>query len=494
MPTELKAVTAEARQRAQDKAKSQKPEQARPKTIDEPRAELKQLLTDIELLRKLVSPNRVKQAAQEFLTRPRPKMPDEEFDQFAKDATFYHITRNTLSEWIGRIFRKEVTLQSNPEFPDEIKNNFDGNHKSFDDFAEQVTREVCIGGRPVLTIVDGEDGKPRAGLLKTEDVIDWPDSERNQVVVKTYVVRKNLKIEAYLRYVQRENFIEVRRFVKKSKAEMEKDPNSNKGPVYTRGFNEEVLDNIESTTLPFVPVTASGVSWEISSIPLLPIGEKDIRYYNLLARLDWSLKEATLVLPWLAGVDVEEARKRKSGQAIVTENQEVKGGFVEAEGAAIQVLRESILDLEQQLKSSGAVSPDSKKGVETAETSRLREAAQTSILSEVVKGTNLGLTEFIYIIATYYGGVLATLNRGDFTYALNKDLASTRIPTSDLNFFERLVEKGRIPQDVFIDILNEAEQLPSTINDEKLEELRNLQVDNVPASTSPIPTAGSDGA
>ena len=440
---------------------------------------------DIKRLRDTIfgGERRVKKQATEYLPRLT-TMTTERYNEFLAHATFQSITQDTLKEYSGKTFRSDPTWEV--PLPNELIENIDGNGTHLIQFTEQLFEGVASIGRMGIAVVknDDDDKKwPRLKLYENDFIINWPDENETEdwVVLKERVPVKNAKDRYKHQMTDQYILMElkdgkyIREIHTKQAGKIIADGET---ITSTRVGQPETIHGIKN--LPFIPINIKGVNWEPDIFPLLPIANLNLRHYRLSSALDWGLIQSQDPITYAGGYEEGEGEVELGKDDLITSpNPDFSIGIAEQRGYNIESLRQTVSDVERQLRYSGAAAmEDAKRQVEAAEAVRLRQAAQSNKIVYIVKGCELGMCEALYRMAQFFPGEGLQVEKGEFQFSISRDLIEIRLPADDVKALLELAKEGKITDEVLANTLFEGEIIPrNTDLGRMLEEIKRIQME-----------------
>lgn len=435
---------------------------------------------DIRRLRDTIfgGERQIKKGSTEYLPRLT-TMTSERYNEFLSHATFQSITQDTLKEYSGKTFRSDPTWET--PFPNELIENIDGMGTHLIQFTEALFEGVASIGKMGIAIVKNNDDPedlPRFKLYENDMCINW--SEENElddwVVLKERAPMKNPK-DRY-KHVMTDQYIlmEIKdgNYIREIHA---KKSNRMSDRDTTRIGAPEVIDGIKR--LPFIPINIKGVDQDPSIFPLLPIANLNLRHYRLSSALDWGLIQSQDPITYAGGYEEGEGEVELGKDDLITSpNPDFKMDIVEQRGYNIESLRQTVSDVERQLRYSGAAAmEDAKRQVEAAEAVRLRQAAQSNKIVYIIKGCELGMREALYRMAQFFPGEGLDVDKDDFQFSISRDLIEIRLPAEDVKALIELAREGKITDEVLVYTLFEGEVIPrNTDLGRMIEEIKNIKI------------------
>ena len=418
---------------------------------------------DIKRMRDTMAGERViKESGSIYLPRLS-NMTQKKYKEFLIHAAFQSITDDTLKEWRGLTFRSDPDYKL-PFLPEGLVDNIDGEGNNLTAFTKTYFDCVSTYGRAGLMIVmedDDPDGWPRLRLVETDNITNWPDKnqEGNFCVVRDKVPSPNVKDRYTHKEVDRHILMEINSDGHLIRTEHIKGKPSDKGE-----------DMGAMANLPLVPTTIRGIDWGVNLIPLLSIANLNIRHYKLVSSLDWGLVQSQMPIMWARGYQNPEGGSPIGKDDILASDDEhFHFEIAEQRGYLIESLRNTIIDVERQLRYSGAATiEDSKRQVESSEALRIRQAAQHNRIIDIVYGCSVGMREALYRLAKMFPGGGLNIDKKEVEYEISRDLVDVRLSPEEVKQLLELAKEGKIDDETLAVALYEGEWMPKEFTIEEL--------------------------
>ena len=418
----------------------------------------------------------VKEGGDEYL----PKMGND-YEAYKLRANFFNATDRTVGGYLGMAFRKPPAVEMPDRFGSFTKDDYlrsvtrDG--VSFDVMAVQTFEEVVTVGR-VGVLVDmepGDDSRNRAyfATYKTEHILNWKEeringrtmlvmlalqetydvedaedefatSTRGQVRVLRLRMRGVIEPEA----VGVEGGIsidEAKQYVYSQEVWRKK--------VNTDGSEADEWELVEGPMMPlrrgqgipFIPFFIANV-WDttmrIPKPPLIDLVDVNLSHYRTSADLENGRHWGGVPTPWATGIDNEQdALEVGGGTAWMIENDKAKVGMLEYTGQGLESLENAEDKKEKQMAVLGArLLEEQQKDSEAAETVRLRQSGEQSVLAGMVETVSEMLTTALSFAIWWMGA-----NGVDEAEVLiNKDFFDQQMETDDLLNLVKVWQMGGI--------------------------------------------------
>lgn len=323
---------------------------------------------------------------------------------YTERATFYGATGRTLDGYMGSVFRKPTTITLPPTM-EPLLDNVDGAGTKADQFIKTVVNEVLMLNRcgilldlppeapanalPYLSLYTAEairdwrvemvDGKRMLTMVILREVVDQPDSDGFGHVV---IERRRV-----LRLVHRPGINPVYTIEIWEKRDED-------WVIVTPAFNFSVRGNTLDY-IPFMFLSDEDTTPEVKKSAILDLVDVNISHFRNSADLEHGAHYTALPTPWISGISGED--KPSSVPLGPTEcivlPLEGEAGMLEFTGEGLKALESRAKVKESQMSVLGAkILEANKAGVEAAETQKLRQSADKSILAGVVGTCSAGLT------------------------------------------------------------------------------------------------------
>jgi len=417
----------------------------------------------------------------------------DEYEAYKMRAMFYGASDRTVRGLAGAVMRKPPTI----EFGDEDKLKTIGiNGESIELIARQVLEEVLGVGR-IGVLVDaavddgGGDGlEPYVVQYIAENCINWQTlkidgrMQLTQVVLREEV--EELGDDGYA-VTTREQF-RVLRLGHPEQAEgsdVEVEDVAGDDDVYyvelwirreSDGDKSQVDEfELQSVTIPllnggnpltyipFVFINTSTTTADVEKGPILDLVNVNMSHYRTSADLEHGRHFTALPTAWVAGFDTKTSMMIGSSVAWVAEDPNAKAGFLEFSGAGLSSLSDALKEKENLMAVLGArLLEEQPKGVEAAETVKLRHAGEQSVLASIAQSVSEGLTTVLQWVIRW--GTAA--EEATATLELNKDYNVAGIDPSFLTALMGAVQGGMMSWSTWFYNLKKGEIYPDSLTEE----------------------------
>jgi hypothetical protein len=215
--------------------------------------------------------------------------------------------------------------------------------------------------------------------------------------------------------------------------------------------------------IPFFWLTPRGGTSDIEKPPLLGMVDVALSHYRSSADLEHGRHFTALPTLWVSGVDAGDPIRIGSATVLKLPTPECRAGYTEFTGQGLGSLENALETKEHMMAVLGAaIFGEQRKGVEAAETARIRQSGETSLLMGIVNSVEEVLEAALTFAAEWMGA------GGKVELDINRDFFDTSIDPAVLASLLESLQSGAITIETFLYNLQQAEMLPPgvTIDDE----------------------------
>lgn len=397
-------------------------------------------------------------------------------------ALFYGATDRTIEGFKGAIFRKPPTLAI-PKGMEPWLEDVTATGTPLALFAQELMSEILITGRyGVLVDIPEEETpipRPRLAGYRAEEVTNWRtamiagESRITLVVLKEEVEEEkdSFSQEKIIQYrvlrLDEEGFYlqEIWREIKE-------------GQTGARWEIWKILTpNIRGERMDFIPFTffaPSGLDVCPAKPPLLDLVEVNLSHYRSSADYEHGLHYTALPTAWVAGFPEDAELEIGSANAWITSEPTARAGFLEFSGQGLKPLAEALDKKERLMAILGArLLEESKRDAEAAETVRLRQAGESSILSTLAWTESLGLTQCLRWVAMFLGK-----EGGEISVELNQDFFESKLSPQELVARVEAWQKGAVSWETLFWQLEQGELIPPGVDAQKERALIDAEIES----------------
>ena len=400
-----------------------------------------------------------------------------EYNHYKHRALFLNVMKRTIQGLVGAAVRKTPIIEVPEQLEDHIE-NCDLRGTSLREMVQKLLTELLITGRVSLVVDRMENSRTYLTTYNSDSLINWRLWEHAPVMsifaedidISEDGYEHEVKTQYRIYEFDENGFVRVRVALEKLP---DKDLEESEFDIV-----EEVYPTMRGegmSELPIFTMNSNGMGFdELDPPPLIDLANLAISHYRTSADLENGRHFTALPQAWMTGVDPDEYAAGISvggNTAWIIPNAEAKLGYLEFTGQGLGSLENALQEKEQMMAIAGARLLESKKGVESAETSRIRQNIETSILSSIVVNLQHGLNKAVKYMAMWEG-----LNPDDVNIELNMDFVDVRIPHQEIISLVQSFQMGGISMDTLLHNLKQGEVIPSDVSIE--EEREKIEMDH----------------
>ena len=399
-----------------------------------------------------------------------------EYRAYRDRTPFYNATKRTIDGLSGMIFRREPDV----ERPDAMEAFFedvtlDGlDHQAF---AENCIEEVLEVGRGGILVdhprtegrtitraqAEAEAVRPFFNLYKSESVLGWRVGQVGNITTLTQLRLKEW-IEEPDGEFDTESIAQIR-VLDLVQGES--------GPQYrVRLYREQIVDGKKQWVqhgdevfplmrgqpipyIPFVFFNTQDTRPDVVLPPLLDLANTNLAHYRVTADLFHGAHFTGLPTAVITGHQRDEESgplRIGSQEAWVLPEEQAKAHYLEFTGQGLGSLESLLNRLEHQMAFLGArmLAPE-KKAAEAADTARIKQQGESSVLASMSMAVSGALTKACEIARDWMG------LSGDVRYELNHDFDPTGLSAQELQALVMSWQQGAIGFETLFENLKRGE-------------------------------------
>jgi hypothetical protein len=386
----------------------------------------------------------------------------DEYDAYRMRASFFPALTRTVDGLVGGVFRVEPIV----EFPEQDwADDVTLTGMNIPQLSKLLTTECAIQAR-VGVLVDWDDvhQRPFLTVYPTETILNWG---RDYVVLREKIYEPGMSGDIFAtrtviryRFIQKlpEGGAKVETYEQVSipnKAEEGVSPT----PSSTR-FIRPVMPDPDF--FPFVFIRPLGDAITYARPPLLGLARVNLSCYLNSADLENGRHLTALPTPWIADDDIKNEIKSNPGMKIKLGSKAAfilgrgsQAGFLEYTGQGLGALERAIEQKKSEMAALGAMMIlQQRKQVESSETARIHASAQTSIMGNIVTGTENGVRKALDLM-------LRLANRkAAFKFTMNRDFVEVAMDPTELLALVQTWQAGGFDQEILAWNLKKAGYVP----------------------------------
>jgi hypothetical protein len=429
----------------------------------------------------------VKAAAESYLPRLT-EQTDPEYTAYKTRALFYGATGRTVTGLTGAILRKPPKITKLTEEETDLLRTIGCCNESIDEIIKTVVTEVLSLGRYGLLVdaSEGEDSDPYISCYFAENIVNWREEEIDGRLKLTLVVLKEMEEDYTKKKVGNEDYdefcpqkIEQRRVLRLVEGDdggyeyqveiWQKKENARKKLAGRKGVASEEWVQIGDTITPkmkggksleFIPfqfVTPLGTGSLVEKSPILDLVNVNLSHYRTSADLEHGRHFTALPTAWVAGFDPATTKLKIGSQiAWVSKDASAHAGYLEFSGSGLGSLSNALAEKQTLMAILGSrLLEEQKVGIEAAETVRLRQAGEGSVLSSIANSTSEAMENVIEWVLLWMGK-----SDADIAVELNKDFGPAVMDPALIQSLMAAYQAGMISFDTWFYNLKNGEIVP----------------------------------
>ena len=377
-----------------------------------------------------------------------------EYDAYVMRSMYVNAIKNTVQGLVGAVMRINPVINA-PDRIMELAQDITGTGVSLNDFISNMLSEQLLMGRQGV-MIDRTTERAYLSGYTTEQMTNWME---DVIVLK----------ETYLQQDLNDNYSQSYE-VQYRELLIDEDGNflvrlwkDNEGwSISQEIYPTKVGQPLDM--IPFVAISGNELNMNPTQPPLMSLVDTNLSMYRTSADLEHGRHFTALPTPYVTGIDGDSELRIGSGSAWILPDSSSKAGYLEFTGQGLQALEKAVEEKRSIMAGLGAsLLQTQKNGVESAESLRLRQNSEASVLVGAVLSVQEGISKALSIMAEWEGV------SGDIEVALNTDFVDTKILPEELTALMGAWQSGAISHETFLHNMKKGEILPVevTVEDEK---------------------------
>ena len=399
-----------------------------------------------------------------------------EYYNYKSRAIFLNVMRRTIQGLVGAALRKTPIIKV-PARMESYLEDMDLHGMTIMELIQKLLTEMLVTGRVCVVVDRLENSRCYTSCYSAESNINWRYQDKTPIMSvfaeEIDVTEDGFSHELSNQYrvydFDEDGNLRVRVALEK----LPEEEDDEKGDEASRDFEiiHEVYPSFRGEGLKDLPVfvfNSSGLGLDtVSPPPLVDLANISLSHYRTSADLENGRHFTSLPQAWLTGVDKDDfinGLHIGGNKAWIIPNEAARLGYLEFSGQGLGSLENALKEKEAMMAVVGARLLESKKGVESAETSRIRQNIETSVLSHIAVTLQNGLRKVLGYMAQWEG-----LNADEVHLELNMDFVDVRIPHQEIIALVQAYQMGGISMDTLLYNLKQGEVIPDdvSIDDER---------------------------
>jgi len=378
----------------------------------------------------------------------------EEYEAYVLRAMYVNAIKNTVQGLVGAVMRINPVINA-PDRIMELAQDITGTGVSLNDFISNMLSEQLLMGRQGI-LVDRTENRTYLSGYTTEQITNWMD---DAIILK----------ETYITHDTQDHY-QMTYEVQYRELMIDED-----GDYVIRIWREStgwesVAEFVPTKVgqslreIPFVALSGNELNLNPTQPPLLSLVDTNLSMYRTSADLEHGRHFTALPTPYVTGIDGDSELRIGSGSAWILPDSSSKAGYLEFTGQGLQALEKAVEEKRGIMASLGAsLLQTQKSGIESAESIRLRQNSEASVLVGAVLSVQEGIAKALSLMAEWEGV------SGDIEVELNTDFVDTKISSEDLTALMSAWQSGAISHETFLHNMKKGEIIPTdvTLEDEK---------------------------
>ena len=431
-------------------------------------------------------------------------MDSQDYEGYKNRAQFFNAVGRTLEGLSGMLNRKPVIVEI-PENLSEYLYNVDGKGHSFQEFTEMVLKDVLSSGWGSL-LVD---------MPQAEDVVSQADFEQKGLA--PYLVYYKAEATTKWRWETKGRNNSLKYVIIKEPTEVDAEGSYNTviknywrvleirddGKYWQTLYNEELEPQFEVdpkykkgnfTEIPFSFVSSQTEPEE----PILnDLVNENLSYYKKSADYENGLHWTGVPTPYARGFSPPTKIDETTGKEVVADPMKIGGtqflyfpmgteqvDFLEFKGSGLTQISDAMREDKDSMAILGArIIAQQKNGVEAAETAKIHNSAENSVLASFANMASKVLSKMLRIYLECCSG--QEISQEDVKVKINTDYDIATMSPQELTALVSLWQTGGIAKSDLFKNLKEGEILESDRNlDEMNAEIEEEQKNTIPPNNN----------
>ena len=409
---------------------------------------------------------------------------DVEYKTYIGLATYYNASGKTLDALSGALFFRPASISLPPDLA-----TLESGRKGITSQIKQAARELVVVGRcGVLAEVDTA-GLPRVYLYEAEHILNWClDEDCNLLWVILVEASSAQKGEFEVEVKPRYRVLQLQEgsYVQRVFEEVEKD---GKKQLMERLDLMVIPTDKAGVDLDFIPFVfidyegEDGEEGEVGFSPISDLASVNVGHYQLGAELRHLLRLTACPMLVISGLNKKDQPDTLpvGGSTVIYTPADGSATWAEISGAGAGVLREELVRMEDQMSRLGVSALRAGKAdAETADSIKLQQKGESSVLSTVADALENGFTRLAQMLGRWYGlddKAIAAISIGT-----SKEFFDSSLSIPEAEFLFKLYLHGDIDLSDLLESLQGGGVLTQEVYQRALERVRKATATNAKAN------------
>lgn len=369
------------------------------------------------------------------------KQNNEEYEAYRNRGVYFNVTKKTTEAAVGLILRKPYVT--------DVEDVMISEELTLTESIGMTLRDVILEGRcGMLCDYSNEKGEAYLTQYSRKHITNWRKDGTLVVLHEDIYVPdpqdpyKLVETEQYRElFLDEEGYYGVRIW----------QPQGTGGNTTYRVVDEfaPTIKGERLTYIPFVFVNPFDTTMTSYDPVMINIAQINISHFRSTVDLEHGVHFTALPQPWVAGDFAEDQGTTVAvGSDYIWQLEEGSStGYLEFTGGGLKSIVERLESKEQQMSYLGGQLLEAKKGIEAADTVRLRGAAQSATLVNVVNAVESAYQQILTIYNQWMG------NEQEAEFTMSRDFSASILTPLEMKALMDLYMMNGISQETFLENL-----------------------------------------
>lgn len=407
------------------------------------------------------------------------------YEAFVGYAELYNATGRTVDAYRGLLNRKLPSVKV-PQKVENIIDDFTIKGESIYTFMEQVEVELITTNRVgifvdhpyidpgrKLTMADVRkmNMTPYATMYPAESIINWEETRINNKIVTSLVVLKEVEYVRVASMVPQEEvtyrILELDEEGYYRQVIIQPEHVQTTGGTVTSTTKFEVKEQIypkqngeKMRYIPFFPITAQGVTWNLSKSVIEDLVNVNIAHYRDTAFYQKAIAWTASPTAVFSGIPEDTPSISIGSEEAILISMGGTAKYLEYEGKGLEDIANGLKSKEEQMVILGAkILANTAGKAESGEAAMIHRAGEQGILADIATTVSSVMEKVIRIMCIWQK---APTGRNDISVEISKDFTPGAMDANTIVALGRELDAGRISYESYVYALQRGEILPPT--------------------------------
>lgn len=400
---------------------------------------------------------------------------DDDYMAYKKRASFYGASGRTVNGLAGAIMAKPASVNFPESRADELKFIGASNESLEQVLRECIEEDLSIGRLGLFLDAAPESQTPYIAIYCAESITNWKEAVIDGRLQPTMVTLKEEYSDPDPDDIWEPNCGTQYRVLELKVGKdgvtrvytqqlWRRDETQGEGSKKTwQPYGDEIIPRKRGgkplNYIPFKFVNPADLRAAITKSPIEDLVDVNLSHYRNSADLEHGTHFTALPTAWAAGFDLKKGTRLAIGSAVawVSSSPQAKAGYLEFTGQGLGHLLTLMERKEKLMAILGArLLEDTKKAAEAAETLRIRQGSERSILSNIAATVSEAMTQMLRWYAEWTG----ISETADISVELNADFDLSGMTPQMLQTLFTVFQSGGMSYTTFFYNLEAGEMFP----------------------------------